>query len=219
VRKLGEPLVRAALATTLPRGGCRWDLAYMHAIRLDQLKPQLSRAGRTLLGQPCPNCTKRMQPAKQSQPNSSGGATQGAGRSVGRTSSTRPSPRTRVASPDPRKQLTASATPAAQHANCVICGGEPSRTTTRKAMSSVQRRSSCPGGAHAAAVAVQQHAQQGHGRRRYSRARRRGAPGRRGRGRPGRPVEDGPGEVIVGAPVAQVGWEQEGLVAVAARKL
>jgi hypothetical protein len=32
-------------------------------------------------------------------------------------------------------------------------------------------------------------------------------------------VEDGPGEVIVGAPVAQVGWEQEGLVAVAAREV
>jgi hypothetical protein len=98
VRKLGEPLIRAAIATTIPRGGCRWDLAYMFAIRMDQPKPRLSRAGRTLLGQPCRNCTRRMRPAKQ-QPKDSGGATQSAGRFRDITSSARPlSPRTRVAS-------------------------------------------------------------------------------------------------------------------------
>ena len=78
VRKLGEPLIRAALATTLPPHGCRWDLAYMYAIRFDQPKPRLSRAGRTLLGDPCPSCAKRMQPTKK-QPKSSGGTARGVG--------------------------------------------------------------------------------------------------------------------------------------------
>ncbi len=76
VRKLGEPMIRAAMATTLPSHGCRWDLAYMWASRLDQPKPRLSRAGRTLLGDPCPNCVRRMQPTKK-QPKSTGGAVRG----------------------------------------------------------------------------------------------------------------------------------------------
>jgi hypothetical protein len=100
VRKLGEPLIRAAIATTLPPHGCRWDLAYMYAIRLDQPKPRLSRAGRTLLGDPCPNCTRRMRPAKQ-QPQSTGTAIRDGGRVTG----ARPVPsRDRMAVSAPRKQ-------------------------------------------------------------------------------------------------------------------
>jgi hypothetical protein len=99
-RKLGEPLIRAALGTTMPLHGCRWDLACMYAIRLDQPKPRLSRAGRTLLGNPCPGCERRMQPKRQSQ--SSGGAVRGAERvAVERTPGTY---HRRTASPDPRKQ-------------------------------------------------------------------------------------------------------------------
>jgi hypothetical protein len=77
-----------------------------------------------------------------------------------------------------------------------------------------------PGGAHADAVAIQQHAEQGLG-----------VVG--GMAAPvvavlpveGRQVElvddveDEPGEVAFWQPVAQVGWEQEGLVAVAAQEV
>jgi hypothetical protein len=99
-RTFGEPMIRATLATVVPKDGCRWDLARMYAIRLDQPKPRLSRAGRTLLGDPCPNCTRRMQPAKQ-QPKDSGGATRDDKRETAQRLRHHVA---RVASQDPRKQ-------------------------------------------------------------------------------------------------------------------
>jgi hypothetical protein len=121
-RTFGEPMIRATLATVVPKDGCRWDLAYMYAIRLDQPKPRLSRAGRTLLGEPCPNCTRRMRPAKQRSQSSDTAIRDG-----GRETGARPVPsRDRVAVSG-TTTLTASASEPAKHANCVICGGEPSQ--------------------------------------------------------------------------------------------
>jgi hypothetical protein len=102
VRKFGEPMIRAALSTKPAPPRCRWDLAWMWASRLDQPKPRLSRAGRTLLRDPCSRCTKRMQP--QQQPKNSGGvARPGAERptSVGPLTS---ASSTRAAQPDLRNR-------------------------------------------------------------------------------------------------------------------
>jgi hypothetical protein len=60
-RRFGLPNLRAAVATVLPKGCCRWGLAAVYARRVGLPAPEYSRALRILFGgDPCQKCLQHM---------------------------------------------------------------------------------------------------------------------------------------------------------------
>jgi hypothetical protein len=119
MRLFGEPMLRAALddAKWIPAGGCRWCLARMHAVMSDRPKPRLSRAGRTLLGEPCDTCANRDTETGRSAAATETGSGAGS-RSVSHST---------AAAPRPPKMRHLSREQREEHAHdrCVLCAQRP----------------------------------------------------------------------------------------------